>query len=358
MTYEERQELIQALEAERDSRVITYFLGDRPTHPKGLPGFQTGLATEPMPQFIDALRAIGDVENIDLFLYTRGGNTDSVWPLVSTIREHCENLRVLVPFRAHSGGTLICLAADEIVMAPHAELSPIDPTTGNQFNPQDPNNPANRFGISVEDVAAFFALAEERAGAEDTASTLEVFKELTNEVHPLALGNVQRVYQQIRYLAKKLMGMHMDVADERANRIVEALTVEFYSHVHAISRREANELLGEPWVSKGTENVQRLMWEMYNQYASELRLREKFNLPEYMGDEQSRRIEVKGGFIETTSNSFAFITKLRCVQRPKLPQGVQLQAAPNSQMQFPGWAGRDYEVQMTASGWKETVNNE
>jgi len=43
-----------------------------------------------------------------------------------------------------------------------SEISPIDPSTANVFNPQDPNNPQNRIPISVEDVMAFFDLAKNK----------------------------------------------------------------------------------------------------------------------------------------------------------------------------------------------------
>jgi hypothetical protein len=164
------------------------------TFPPGLPGFSNNLSGEPQLQLLSLLEEIGYVERLDLFLYTRGGTTEAVWPIITALREHCDTLGVLVPFRAHSAGTLLCLGADEVVMMPGAELSPIDPTTGNQFNPVDPANPQGRFGISVEDVVAYFKLAEDRAEIHDEAHRAQVFRELTSQVHPLALGNVQRVY--------------------------------------------------------------------------------------------------------------------------------------------------------------------
>ena len=80
---------------------------------------------------------------------------NAVWPIVSLFREFDENFEVLVPFRCHSGDTLVALGTKKIVLTPLSELSPIDPTTGNQFNPSDPSNPSARLGISVEDVVAY-----------------------------------------------------------------------------------------------------------------------------------------------------------------------------------------------------------
>ena len=56
-----------------------------------------------------------------------------MWPIVSLIREFDKDFEVLVPYRCHSSGTLTALGAKRIVMDQLSELSPIDPSTGNQF---------------------------------------------------------------------------------------------------------------------------------------------------------------------------------------------------------------------------------
>jgi ClpP class serine protease len=91
-------------------------------------------------------------DKLDVLLYTRGGATNAVWPIVSLLREFDSNFEVLVPYRAHSSGTMLTLAAKKIVMTRLAELSPIDPTTANQFNPQLDKQ---LLGIAVEDVTAY-----------------------------------------------------------------------------------------------------------------------------------------------------------------------------------------------------------
>lgn len=357
MAYNDRRQLIASLEKFRDSRVICYFLSDRETFPPGLPGFSTSLGSEPALLFVDQLRVIGRVQQLDLFLYTRGGATDSVWPLVRLLREHCEKLTVIVPFRAHSGGTLVCLGADEVIMSDFAELSPIDPTTGNQFNPSDPANPQNRFGISVEDVAAYFKLSEERAGITQESHRLEALKELTGKVHPLALGNVQRVYMLIRRLAHSLLTLHMDEKSQskKIDEIIEALTEKFYSHVHAITKAEAIPLLGD-WVRSPTKEEELLIWDLFNSYASTLELRTKFNLPEYMGDELTRDLHVVGAFIESTQASHVYTTMLRVAQRPNLPPNVQVQVPPGAPIPLAPWVSRAYDFGIQNSGWR--LNNE
>lgn len=358
MSLAQRRGLISQLETARNSRVLSYFLSDRETFPPGVPGYSTLLGTEPQLLFIDQLRSIGRTRQIDLFLYTRGGDTNAVWPLISLLREYCERLTVIVPSRAHSGGTLICLGADEVVMTQSAELSPIDPTVGNQFNPVDPRNPQNVLGISVEDVAAYFALCKGKdVGIKDERNLLEALKELTAKVNPLALGNVQRVYLQIRILAEKLLLLHMDSKHDakRIKKIIEALTTKFYSHVHAITRKEAVPLLGD-WVRSPTQEEEPIIWELFNSYAETLELRNRFNLPQVMGDQPTHDLQVTGAFIESRQLAHIHILELRVMQRPNLPPGVQVQVPPGQALPLVPWVGRAFDFGIRATGWR--VNSE
>jgi hypothetical protein len=358
MSLNQRRDLISQLEKARNSRVLSYFLSDRETFPLGVPGYSTLLGTEPQLLFIDQLRSIGRTRQIDLFLYTRGGDTNAVWPLISLLREYCERLTVIVPSRAHSGGTLICLGADEVVMTQFAELSPIDPTVGNQFNPVDPRNPQNVLGISVEDVTAYFDLCKGKdVGIKDERNLLEALKELTAKVNPLALGNVQRVYLQIRMLAEKLLLLHMDSKHDadKIKKIIEALTTKFYSHVHAITRKEAIPLLGD-WVRSPTEEEEPIIWELFDSYAETLELRNRFNLPQVMGDEATHDLRVIGAFIESRELAHIHILELKVMQRPNFPPGVQVQVPPGQALPLVPWAGRAYDFGIRAMGWR--VNSE
>ncbi len=350
MSYKDRKELIVQFEKVRRSRVVCYFLADRETFPPGWPGFSTQLTGEAHLFLIDHLRAIGKVPQLDVFLYTRGGATDSVWPLVSILREYAERLTIFVPFRAHSAGTLICLGADEIIMGEAAELSPIDPTTGNQFNPRDPLNPAMTFGISVEDVAAYFQLTKERGGIRDQVGRVEVLKALIQRVEPLALGNVQRVYMLIRRLATELLILHMNEKDKRIKGIIEALTEKFYSHVHAINRQEARNLMGD-WIQFPTKEEADIGWLLFEAYAKTINLQEKFQLPAYMKDEPVRDLTVLGGFIESKDNSHIYKTVMKVIQRPNLPPNIQIQIPPGAPVPLHPSIPRVYEYSIQQMGW-------
>jgi hypothetical protein len=66
-------------------------------------------------------------KNVDLLLETNGGEVDATEMIVSLLCNQVGNLRVFVPRRAKSSGTVVALASHEVVMGPNSELGPIDP---------------------------------------------------------------------------------------------------------------------------------------------------------------------------------------------------------------------------------------
>jgi ClpP class serine protease len=124
-----RRRLIRQLERRRGSRVIAL------VHRQEL----MSLLGFPLARFIniedseEVLRAVqltdADVP-IDLILHTPGGLVLATEQIAHALVAHRAPVTVFVPHYAMSGGTLLALAADEIVMAPHAVLGPLDPQVG------------------------------------------------------------------------------------------------------------------------------------------------------------------------------------------------------------------------------------
>ena len=124
-----RQRLLARLERQRKTRVI--LLVHR-QETMSLLGF-------PLMRYID----INDSEDViracvmtdpevpvDLVLHTPGGLVLAATQIARAIRDRKGKVTVFVPHYAMSGGTLIALAADEIVMSSHAVLGPVDPQLG------------------------------------------------------------------------------------------------------------------------------------------------------------------------------------------------------------------------------------
>jgi hypothetical protein len=277
----DKKTLIQQIEGLRKSRVITYLTSDR----QG--SVNARVAMDIIPVISKQLREMGKAKNLDLFLYSTGGDTMVPWRLVSMIREYCDKFSVLIPYKAHSAATMIALGADEIVMSDLSELSPIDPTTANVFNPQDPINPQNRIPISVEDVMAYFDLAKNKFGIkndEELAKVFNKFVESNPQIHPLALGNVNRTHNLIRVLAKRLLkSQKSPMREEEIEKVVNYFTEKLYSHQYLIGRKEAKEDLGLKNVVYADETLAKTMTELYEEYAKEMELGKIWNPESELG---------------------------------------------------------------------------
>jgi len=101
----------------------------RPSTNANIPGMVSQVSQEHLRFVYDHLDRLGEIDHLDLFIYTRGGDADVPWPMVNFIREFATKFSALVPYHCHSAGTLICLGADEILMGTGGTLSSVDPTT-------------------------------------------------------------------------------------------------------------------------------------------------------------------------------------------------------------------------------------
>ena len=99
---EKRVKSIQALQKERNSTIICYITGDRPSFGIGIPSLATQIGSDIIRYIRDILEEIRTQEKIDLFLYSRGGEITAPSPIVHLIRKHCKKFCLLIPYRAHS----------------------------------------------------------------------------------------------------------------------------------------------------------------------------------------------------------------------------------------------------------------
>ncbi len=297
--------LIQQIEKARNSCVITYLTSDRQGP------INARVAMDIIPIISKQLQIIGKTDNIDLFLYSAGGDTMVPWRLVSMIREYCDKFSVLVPYKAHSAATMIALGADEIVMSDLSEISPIDPSTANVFNPSDPQNPQNKIPISVEDVMAYFDLAKNKfeiKNDEELAKIFNKFVESNPQIHPLALGNVNRIHNLIRILAKRLLKSHKSpMKDDEIEKIVDYFTEKLYSHQYFIGRKEAKEDLGLKTVQYAANELSKTMTDLYEEYKNEMELGKLWNPENELGQNaMQNKKDYKIAFMESRQLSNYF----------------------------------------------------
>jgi ClpP class serine protease len=197
----------------------------------------------PIARYIDVndseevLRAIQMTDPdipLDLVLHTPGGLVLAALQIARAIRGHKAKTTVFVPHYAMSGGTLIAVAADEIVMTPYSVLGPVDP--------QLRDLPA----------ASLIKVVEQKPIAEIDDETL-----VRADVGRKAMAQVKRATKDL---------LHRRLSEEQAEVLAEKLSTGTWTHDYPISADEAREL-GLPVNTDMPRAVLELM-QLYPQPAS------------------------------------------------------------------------------------------
>ena len=261
MSKTDRLSAIRQLEDVRKSRLLTYLTADR--------GLVNVTVAEDIVRIVyEHLRKMGPVDRLDLFLYSRGGDTNVPWPLVSVARLSAKEFNVLVPYRAYSAATQIAMGADHVVMGPLGELTQVDPSLKTDYTPPNPAQAGQTLFVSVEDLRSYFQFFKEQLAANE-ASTRAVIDGLLEKIHPLAIGQVQRAHGSIRYIAEALLGTHIKDT-EKVQQIAAAMVSEMFVHSHKIKQPEAKRI-GLPALVASKEEAE-AMWRLFELYEQDLQL--------------------------------------------------------------------------------------
>lgn len=124
-----RQRMMEKIERQRKSRVILLIHRQETMSFFGLP-LLNYINIEDSEQVIRAIHLTDPEVPIDLVIHTPGGLALAAIQIARAINKHKGKVTVFIPHYAMSGGTIIALAADEIVMCEHAVLGPVDPQIG------------------------------------------------------------------------------------------------------------------------------------------------------------------------------------------------------------------------------------
>ncbi len=117
------------IERKRKSRVITLINRQEALSILGIP-LTRFINIEDSEQVLTAIRLTDKEVPIDMILHTPGGLVLATEQIAEALLRHPGKVTVFVPHYSMSGGTLICMAADELVMDENAVLGPLDPQLG------------------------------------------------------------------------------------------------------------------------------------------------------------------------------------------------------------------------------------
>ncbi|MBO1437977.1 ATP-dependent Clp protease proteolytic subunit [Meiothermus sp. CFH 77666] len=225
-----RARSLQALERRRNSRLITLIHRQEAIALLGLP-LSRYIDIDDSEQVLRAIRLTDPQVPIDLVLHTPGGLVLAAEQIAEALLRHPAKVTVFVPHYAMSGGTLIALAADEIVMDANAVLGPVDPQLG-QY-------PA----VSI------LKVLEQKPIDKIDDETL------------IMADQARKALLQVKATAKNLLQKHLD--ETQAEALAHKLSQGTWTHDYPISAEEAKSM-GLPISTEMPAEVYNLM-ELYPQ---------------------------------------------------------------------------------------------
>ncbi|MDX2215214.1 MAG: hypothetical protein SFY66_18265 [Oculatellaceae cyanobacterium bins.114] len=209
-----RIQALQDFERQRRSRVIFLIHRQESISLLGIP-LSRYITIEDSEQILRAIRLTPSDVPIDLILHTPGGLVLATEQIARALIRHPAKVSVFVPHYAMSGGTMLALAADEIVMDANAVLGPVDPQLG--------NFPA----------ASILKVVEDKPIAEIDDETL-IMADMSRKA-------IQQVQRFVRTLLKDTVPTPK-IAPEHVEPIIDALTTGRVTHDYPITVEEATEL--------------------------------------------------------------------------------------------------------------------
>ncbi|MBA2359735.1 MAG: hypothetical protein H0V79_02155 [Actinobacteria bacterium] len=124
-----RRRALERLSRERDATVITLIHRQETISLLGVP-LMRHIDIDDSESVLRAIRETPPGRAIEIVLHTPGGLVLAARQIAAAIADHDGKVTAVVPHYAMSGGTLIALACDEILVDAHAALGPIDPQIG------------------------------------------------------------------------------------------------------------------------------------------------------------------------------------------------------------------------------------
>ena len=223
-----RRRALERLSRQRNATVITLIHRQETISLLGLP-LMRHIDIDDAESVLQAIRETPPGRAIEIVLHTPGGLVLAARQIASALADHDGRITAVVPHYAMSGGTMIALAADEILVDAHAALGPIDPQL-NQY-------PAS----------SLIAVAERPGPHSDET---------------LILADISRkALHQVRVFAAQILEKHMEPA--QAREVARILSAGLWTHDHPLMPREL-EGLRLP-VKVGVPEEERQLLQLYPQ---------------------------------------------------------------------------------------------
>ena len=202
------EKVVASLEKRRNSRIFSI------VHTGGDPH----ICAPEMRRLLQHRDKFTGIATLEILINSPGGHADKAYRLARYFRGHCKRLNVLIPMRAKSAATILCLNADSIFMGEFAELGPIDAQMRDEvekgqefFSPLDEFKAVEFLRGYLSDILDYLSFVLEHRGMsvkqalhEAMHGTIGIMNPLYSHVDPSRLGSYRQVLAEGQEYAKRL----------------------------------------------------------------------------------------------------------------------------------------------------------
>lgn len=200
-----------------------------------------------------------DVEDLNLVVNSPGGAVGSANKIARALDNNFESIEVYVPHFAKSGGTLISLTGDQIVMGELSDLGPLDPQT--------PNGEGETY--STTDLMDAYDKSLDRWQNTSPSEASAPEQSLIQNMDLLKYEEAKKLTDTMVHYAENILSQKEGVSDREAARTAQSLVGSYPIHGYTLTRDEAAEALPEGMVVSESDRPEEMdaMRKWMDQYA-------------------------------------------------------------------------------------------
>jgi len=200
-----------------------------------------------------------DIDDLKLVVNSPGGAVSSANKIARALDNSFRSIEVYVPHFAKSGGTLISLTGDEIVMGELSDLGPLDPQTrdnkGESYSTTDLMDAYNKSLDRWQNTSPSEVSAPEQA--------------LVQDMDLLKYEEAKKLTDTMIHYAQNILSQKESVSEQEATRTARSLVGSYPIHGYTLTRDEAVEALPEGMVISESDKPEEMnvMRKWMDQYA-------------------------------------------------------------------------------------------
>ena len=200
-----RKKYLEKLSDYTGRNAIAYYSGWLQKNPAR---FQKDMSIndDDMNGFMTVVHNLDTSKGLDLILHTPGGEVAATESIINYLIEKFDDIRVIVPQLAMSGGTMIACSANRIVMGKQSSLGPIDPQID---------------GVPAHAILDDFKQAYEEIKEESTK--IYVWNPILSKYNPGRVSECQRAIEWSKDIVKRALEVRMLRDEEGQTEIIETL---------------------------------------------------------------------------------------------------------------------------------------